>query len=404
MRPSVYIGVSSDLTTTQIDTHALQARELIKEKVMHATTVAFLSTALIACIPDAPSRYPVDGGTTTTAKCDDMQTVTQDLTVDSADAPDAVPASGCWTLAGKLTIRGSSVTSLSMLGDLRGANEIALQNTMLTSFDTKSGLDVSGPINVTNNTKLTDISKLHAATVATLVTIDTNPALTSIDGVFDDLIQVTNTVTIRNNAALTSVSFPNLNIVGNTTVGQSLLITNNAVLDNIQLPAYGLPNRLEISNNPKLSSIGDIPATQIVSDLVIRNNPTLATLPAFASLARVGGDVTISNNQTLSSLGQFPQLRTVLGTLTIDTNAVLGTIDGFSKTAGMQIGTLSITSNPVLTDLGYLSHGSIPSVTITGNTTLPNCKAREVGVCAGNGSYTASGNKSQNNCTSWCGR
>ncbi len=399
-RPAHLVGSAP---TTTIHTLGRTARELIKEKVMHATTVALLATTFAACVPDVP-RYPTDGGVTADPQCDDMETVTKDITVSSATMTDTVPT-GCWTLAGKLTIRGTGVTSLAMLGDVRGATEIELDNSMLTTFDTQSTLVVSGPIQVTNNTKLTDITKLNADTTATLVLVDTNPALTSLDGAFDELAQVASTVTIRNNAALTTVELPKLQLVGDTTIGQSVLITNNAALTDIELPAFTFPNRLEISNNATLTSIGDIPATQIVSDLVIRNNPQLATLPGFPSLAKVGGDITISGNQTLSTLGNFPALTLVAGSLTVDSNPALTSIGGLSPSLAVSIYTLAITNNAALTDLGRLSHEAYESITITSNTTLNNCKAREVDVCTTHTTQsTINGNHTQNNCTSWCGR
>lgn len=366
---------------------------------MHATTVALLLAAT-ACVPEAPRT------TTTTnpdPKCASTQTVTRDLIVDSGTMADPVPT-GCWTLAGKLTIRGSAVTSLAMLGDVRGASEIVLDNTQLTAFDTKATLAVDGPITVTRNAKLTSIDKLHAGTTASLVSIDGNPLLASLGGALDDLTQVSSTITIRNNPRLVTLELPKLELVGDSQIGQAFLITNNAALTDIELPAFTYPNRLEISNNPALVSIGDIPATQVVSDLVIRNNPQLATLPAFPALAKVGGVLTISNNATLASLGELSAV-TYLGGLTIDSNPLLTSVGGLSQSLAVQIYALSITNNAALTDLGRLAHEVYNSIAITSNAQLSSCKAREVDVCTNHSAQsTISGNHTQNNCQSWCGR
>ena len=407
MRPSVdsqrLVTPVPPVPTTRIHTARLRARELIEENVMRATTVALLAV-FTACVPDAPREARPDGGVTADPKCASMETVTKDLVVSSGTMTDTVPT-GCWTLDGKLTIRGTGVTSLSMLGDVRGANEILLDNTKLATFDTKSTLEISGPIRITNNAKLAGIDKLHAGTTATLVLIDGNPLLTSLDGAFDDIAQVASTVTIRNNAALASVEMPKLELVGDSQIGQSLLITNNAALATIDLPAFTYPNRLEISNNAKLSSIGDLPAVQIVSDLVIRNNPQLATLPAFPSLQKIGGNITISGNQTLSALGDLPVLALVVGTIAVDSNPALTSIGGLPPSLAMSISGLSITNNTALTDLGRLAHESYGAITITNNTSLNNCKAREVDVCTNHSTQsTINGNHTQNNCTSWCGR
>ena len=365
---------------------------------MHATTVAFL-LATTACVPEAPRT------TTTTAdpKCASTQTLTRDLVVDSGTMAEAVPA-GCWTLAGKLTIRGSAVTSLAMLGDVRGASEIVLDNTLLAAFDTVATLEVSGPITITRNARLTSIAKLRAGTSATLVSIDGNPLLASLGGAFDELAQVASTITVRNNPVLATLDLPKLELVGDSQIGQAFLITNNAALTDIELPAFTYPNRLEISNNPKLATIGDLPATQIVSDLVIRNNPALGALPAFPSLGKVGGTLTISNNATLSSLGDLSAV-TYLGGLTVDANPALTSIDGLSTSLGAQIYTLSITNNGALTDLGRLAHEGYNAITITSNAQLSSCKAREVDVCTNHTAQsTISSNHTQSNCQSWCGR
>ena len=403
MRPQVDSarpgGPVTSCATHQIHTTSLRARDLIKENVMHATTVALLLAAT-ACVPDAPRSTTT---TTTDPKCASTQTVTRDLTVDSGTMTDPVPT-GCWTLAGKLTIRGTGVTSLAMLGDVRGADEIVLDNTKLTTLDTKATLSVSGPITITRNALLTNIDKLRAGTTATLVSVDGNPVLSSLGSAFDDLTQVSSTITIRNNPKLATVDLPKLELVGDSQIGQAFLITNNAALTDIELPAFTYPNRLEISSNPVLAMIGDIPATQIVSDLVIRNNPQLATLPAFPSLAKVGGVLTVSNNATLTSLGELSAV-TYLGGLTLDSNPLLTSVGGLSQSLAVQIYALSITNNAALTDLGRLAHEVYNSISITSNAQLSSCKAREVDVCTNHSVQSSiSGNHTQNNCQSWCGR
>jgi hypothetical protein len=374
---------------------------------MRATT-AFLIATVTACGPEyrAPAGKGSDTTTTTTEpdpKCAATQTVTKDIVVDSATMSDAIP-SGCWTLAGSLTIRGSGVKSLAMLGDLRGATELVLDTTALTSFDASATIAVAGPITIKNNAKLTDLGKLRAAAQVTTVDVENNANLTDTAGLFDDLVQVDGTVTIKNNAALASLELPKLSLTGIQQIGQSLTISNNAALTDIELPAFTHPNRLEISNNATLSMIGDLPITQVVSDLVITNNPELAELPAMSALTKIGGAFTVTGNQTLTSFGALPAV-TYIGVLDVENNPKLTAITGLPASAQTQIYTLTVGNNAALTDLGRLSHEVFNNLSITGNQALPNCKAREVDKCTTHAvAASISGNQSQSNCTSWCGR
>lgn len=374
---------------------------------MRVTTAFLLITT--ACVPEyrAPGGKTTDGGDDTTTeadpKCSVTKTVTKDILVDSATMSDSVP-SGCWTLAGTLTIRGSAVKSLAMLGDLRGATELVLDTTALTTFDAPATIAVAGPVTIKNNAKLTDLGKLRAASQVSAIDLEGNAVLADVGGLFDDVVQVDSTVTIKNNAKLTSLSFPNLATVGVQQIGQSMTISNNAALTDIDLPAFAHPNRLEISSNTALSSIGDLAITAVVSDLVIKNNPQLAALPAMSSLTKIGGAFTVTDNATLTSMGSLPAA-TYIGVLDVENNPKLTSIAALSASATVQIYTLTVGNNAGLTDLGRLSHEVYNNLSITGNSALSNCKAREVDKCTTHAvASTISGNQSQNNCTSWCGR
>lgn len=383
------------------------AHNLITEDIMRVTT-AFLLLGASACVPDYRAPAGKGSGSTTTTteadpKCSTTKTVTKDIVVDSATMTDAVP-SGCWTLAGTLTIRGSGVKSLAMLGDLRGATELVLDTTALTAFDAPATIAVAGPVTIKNNAKLTDLGKLRLAAEVASIDIENNANLTDTAGLFDDLVQVDGTVTIKGNTALSALELPKLALAGIQSIGQSVTITNNAALGDIELPAFTHPNRLEISNNPALSTIGDLAITQVVSDLVIKNNPELAELPAMSALTKIGGALTVTDNATLTTLGTLPAV-TYIGVLDVENNPKLTSIGMLPASASVQIYTLTVGNNAGLTDLGRLSHEVYNNLSITGNAALSNCKAREVDKCTTHAvASTVSGNQSQNNCTSWCGR
>ena len=378
------------------------AHNLIMESIMRVTTAALL-LGVTACIPEPRPHTTTDAGDTTTdPKCASTQTVTKDLVVDSATMADAVPT-GCWTLSGKLTIRGSAVSSLAMLGNVRGATEIVLDNTNLTTFDTEATLEVDGPITITHNAKLADLGKLRAGTVASAIDIESNAALTSLGDAFDDLQQVDTTLTIKNNGKLETIEFAKLALAGKSAIGQSVTITANPVLTDIELPAFTHPNRLEISSNPKLTSIGELPATQIVSDLVIKGNPLLAQLPSLSQLTKIGGAFSVTGNTTLTAFASLP-LISYIGVLDVEANPALTSLAGLPGSAQVQIYTLTVTGNAALTDLGRLSHEAYHDLSITSNAQLNNCLAREVDRCTTHAvASSISGNQNHNNCSTWCG-
>ena len=333
--------------------------------------VFLLTIGFLAACVDAHRPPMTDGG-----GGDDCEAVEHDVTVrgdsDVADLP-----KGCWDLYGKLSVNGSSITSLAMLGDIRSANDIEIMNTSLTGFDTKSPVDVwYGEITVISNSKLTDLKNLtiHDGHVAS-VRFDTNAQLATFE--LTGLNKVDGDVAVTNNPMLTAVTLKDV-----TSIGGEVAITNNAALKTINLGAPTTVNRFEVSSNPVLTSIAGAPSQQVLGDFIIRGNKALTSITGLGGLNRIRGTLTIDNNAALTSLSAFPTTA-----LTIESPLI-------------------ITNNGLLTDLGGLSHAFyIYTVNITGNGSLAYCTAWEVPTCVSQrpASWNVANNKNTTtNCNFWC--
>jgi len=332
--------------------------------------VLVLTIGFLAACVDAHRPPMSDGGGD-----DNCESVEHDVTVrgsgDVADLP-----KGCWDLYGKLTVNGSDITSLSMLGDIRSANDIEITSTGLTSFDTKSPVDVwYGAITVVSNQNLTDFKNLtiHDGHVAT-VYIDANPKLASFE--LTGLTKIDGDLVVMNNTVLTAVNLKDV-----ATIGGGVGIISNDALKTITLGSPTTVTKFDVSTNKALTSIAGAPSQQVLGDLTIQGNAQLVQIAGFGNLNRVRGSLTIADNNTLTTLSAFPATA-----LTIE-------------------GAFIVTNNPLLADLGGLSHSFyMYSISVTNNIQLPYCNAHEVLQCVSNyGAWTVSNNKNTTtNCNYWC--
>jgi len=338
----------------------------------------FAAVALASgCVDD--HRAP-KGGTDAGSDNEDCETVDHDVSIRNENDAEALPQSGCWDLYGKLTIEGSAIKTLSMLGDIRSANDIEISGTGLTSFDTPNAVDVwYGAIKINGNQTLTSVGNLsiHDGHVASVL-IDQNPKLASFE--LGGLDSVDTDLTITNNAALTAVDISTLE-----TVGGKLTIDFNGALATVGLGTLTQTNGVEVMNNSALTSLHGLPTSTVFGDLVIQNNPLLSSVTGLSALQRIGGNLKIDSNNALTSLAFIP------------------------STSAMVQGQMVISNNTGITDLGGLSHFNyLGGITVTGNTNLAYCPAHEVAACVPTygGTPVISNNKSgtTTNCGSvyWC--
>lgn len=384
MHPSVDMtstpSPSTMLSTSGNTSEPSAAHLLIKELTMRNTIALLLSLTASACVgdvgngPGGNTRTTEGSGSgTTPAGCQKVETP---VTIRSAADFDTLPK-GCWDLWAPLTLQGSSITSLSKLGELVAVNELSLVGTGLTTLDAKP-FTIYGEVTITGNASLKDLKNVtveRADDLALSVTVDGNAQLASLDGLAN-IATVDGDLVITNNAKLTTASFTTL-----TTVAGAVRIVNNAALTTVDLAAATIVGSVDVSSNGALTTFKGPSATEMAG-FTLRGNRVLANAPVMPALSRVTGNVTIDNNAALANLTLLPTtLQYVTGVFTISNNAAL-------------------------TNLGQTSHLlGIGSASITGNANLDFCEAHEVDHCVGQlGSISIANNKQQsaNNCDCYC--
>ena len=151
---------------------------------MRTTTLGFLFS-ITACAPVGggfgnPGPGSGSGSGSNTAKCDQMQSVSGNWTMNAnnditSDGNDSLP-SGCYSIDGSLTLTGSSIDSVSKLGDIREVVDLVIDDTMLEKIDSMSPIHVTGSVTINHNDVLTDLTNLdfQAADTLTGITITYN--------------------------------------------------------------------------------------------------------------------------------------------------------------------------------------------------------------------------------------
>lgn len=344
------------------------------------TLLALLSSSLIACVApvstDTPTRTPgSDDNKSACAKkpASAVEQLTSDVIIRTAADWDDLPT-GCWDLDGKLTLEGDTVTSLSKLSKLVAVTELELTDTKLTALD--APIYVYESVSITGNAQLTNLDNLtidkHEAFD---VEIDDNAVLTDL-GEIADLEVLHGNLLVTRNAKLAAVDLRDL-----TQVEGTARFSSNAALQTIDLGKLDTLYRLEVLDNGALTSIGSTPVRSIAKDVTIRNNAKLTSIGTMSSLESIGGSFTVDNNDALTTIGMFTS------TMRYVTTA------------------MTISNNNALTDLGQLSHLQlIGSVSVSGNTNLPFCRAQEINHCVPqHGTVTITGtNNSTMTCSCWC--
>lgn len=359
---------------------------------MRLTTLTALFT-----LTSAACMQPVGGGDCTgercdkpdagtVAKCADDSKITEvgtNVVIRTLADFDRLPK-GCWALNANLRIEGQAITSLAKLGDLVEVNDLELVDTGLTTIDSKIAFDVFGSLLVSGNTKLTSLGNLAVkkwegpttgGTFTVGYTVRNNPVLASIEAL-KYIKTVDSELRFSDNPKLAAIALDEL-----ATVTGGIVIANTGATT-IGFPQLTRVGRVEITNNPALTTVRGFGATSIGGDFILRGNSQLAQLGAMSSLS------------------------TISGALVVDDNDALADLAGLTGTMQRVSGTVTITGNANLTGLGALSHASsLGSGTVTNNPKLASCKAVEILHCVPGSSVSISGNAgSTSNCNCWCGR
>ncbi|HEY4242867.1 MAG TPA: hypothetical protein VGM88_23790 [Kofleriaceae bacterium] len=383
-----------------------------------------------ACMGTQGGGRGDDTTTQDTTPCATVQEMDGDIVI--RNDSQVVPAyNGCYDLMGTLRVQGP-VTSLAGLGRIQSVTDLEILGTQLGAIDTPDPITIyDGGLDLEENPALSDLSNLQFDNLSH-VTITNNDGLLdlgdidlSLDKVYGDTGDAgerDGSVTISNNANLTSIKLTRLKeIDGAITIDSNPKLT---LVDFSGLTQFGtsvalpLPwsEDITITNNPKLTTIkGFSQLTGLPGALVIDNNATLASVAGFDAVTTINGNLELKDDPLLADFMTSGMLGLVGKSVTID-NTGFVTITAFSTELDVIPLNLAITNNTKLTGVGRLAHlrdagngylrnGSInQALTITGNSELPYCAAREVQKCTTIlGSVSISSNRENSgNCTSWC--
>jgi len=251
--------------------------------------------------------------------------------------------SGCTVIGGNVTISGNDIESLNGLSslDIVGGNLIINDNPSLNSLNGLNNLiSVNGELRIENNVALTDIQAIKNLDQAYIdsLTIKNNALLSScgVQSICFYLNVPENSTEISNNA----IGCNNLLEVGNSCIGDtcfaeySIVFTTQSEIDDFQLnyPGcsvidgnVGIQDDFggEISNLNGLSSL-----TGVTGDITIYRVKLLASLIGLDNLTYIGGSFTIGVTQELSSFKGLHNLEYIGGNhFSIDYNESLSNID-----------------------------------------------------------------------------
>ena len=321
------------------------ARAVLKGSTMRTSTTLLMCSALAACAqvgerggnagPDAGS------GSSTNRTCDDLQTITGDLTVTGASGFTGLPE-GCWELTGKLTLRGPAITSLDKLGDLRTVAGLELDSTALTRIDTPSSIDVTGDVAIHHNARLTDIGNLQPHGELASLMVEYNDSLTTLGGL-SEVTRVTGSTMIDSNGKLTT-----LDLSRATRLEGGLEIADNTALTMVKLDELTSVGAMTLRHNPALATITSLSALQYVhGTLTIDDNDQLTGLDSMSgTMTSIDGGIVVTGNAQLASLGQLTHVGVIGGSVSITSNTNLSYCQPQPFTCCMQIaGTLTISGN-----------------------------------------------------------
>lgn len=189
-----------------------------------------------------------------------------------ANAADAARFVGCTRIDGDLQVVRSELTDLAPLGELRsvsGKLEVT-ENSRLEELTGLERLEQVGELSIAHNPELAGLSGLSRLHTASRVSLRDNPELVTLRGL-DGLVTVERLV-LDHNGLYNTGGLGALEQVG------ELVIRNNARLNSLQqLRSLSHAGWVEIRKNPLLCAHGMLPAlTHVERGLDVRENRGLA--------------------------------------------------------------------------------------------------------------------------------
>lgn len=348
MQPQVYrmrtAPTPSTSATRGIHIVNRTARSVLKESNMRTTTSLLLCSLLAACaqVGERGGYQPgPDAGDSSAASCDDLETLTGDLTITGASGFTGLPQ-GCWELTGKLTLRGPAITSLDKLGDLRSVAGLELDSTALVGVDTPSAIDVTGDVMIHHNAQLVDLGHVQPHGALTSLDIEYNDSLAIIGGL-SQVTRITGATTISDNGKLATLDLSHA-----TRLESGLMISDNGALTAVKLDQLSSVGSLTLRHNASLASISSLASLQYVhGTLTIDDNDSLLDLSSMSgAMTSIDGSILVTGNAKLASLGQLTHVGVVGGSVSVTSNGSLDYCEPQPFTCCMQItGALQISGN-----------------------------------------------------------
>lgn len=267
---------------------------------MKRARMTMVATIVAACGGDHPG--PAGGTAGTTGLTQGATTEATGLASEGSSDTSSVPPGGCPTqpLEGSFT-----ATNDSELEQLRGVTDVTDDLTIsgVTQLDALQCLrSIGGHLRI-SSTELTDLTGLESLSRAQDVTVATNAALTSFDGL--GILEVESVLSVFGNDALEVLRLEHLSSAAAVAIGQCVGTggVGNAVIE-IELPALALGDGigvLKISANYWLTSLDLVlEVSASIGALILENNEMLDG-PATAQ-AWVGAGNDAINVQTCGNL------------------------------------------------------------------------------------------------------
>jgi hypothetical protein len=343
----------------------------------------------------------VGGGECTSERCADDDDTGSARTVD-CDDPEVVTTN--LVISSDADFRNIPTHCWTLNANLR------VEGTAITSLDKLGSL-----IEVNNlelvGTGLTSVDTQQTVKVYGDLLVSSNTKLTNLDKLnvrrwdgqtAGDTFSVG--YTIRDNAELTSID--GMRYIPQ--VDKDLVITNNPKLATLELTELTKVNGALTISGIGASTI-NVSHLSYVGSVEISSNTALTTISGLATTV-IFGNVTLRGNTHLATVGSMSSLTQITGNLIVDDNDALTTLSGLASSAMQRIsGSVTVIGNAALVDLGMLSHltqGIGSTVSISNNTALETCLAVEVDRCVQSSTVTIAGNKNastnKSNCAAWC--
>jgi hypothetical protein len=252
----------------------------------------------------------------------------EDVLITSVTELGAFAALGCQVLNGSLTVRSAEITSLDALAP----------------------------------------SPLRA--IREDLVFDQNPMLADIEGL-SGLERIDGSLVVMSNAALPNLDgLDTLRRLGSNSVSNTLVLGQNPMLEHVTALA-GVERMLlsvVITGNASLVTLAGVDRLRATNNVTLANNTALVDLVGLSDLEECGNFLAAGNGLTSLAL---PSL-TRADSLSITGHSALVAVSLPELTT---IDTaLTIASNPALETLGTLDAlTSVNTLTIAGNTSLPQC-------------------------------